>query len=193
MSFMQLIEEQNLPEQERVSILNKIDLIQVKKGTVLQEIGESPKKMWFVKSGLLRSYSIDEKGKEHNFLFAPENWIMSDMYAYSFNTEAKLVIEAMEESELEEVLIQPFDQEYVGIFGSSQKLQWDENRKMMKRASVLQKRIIQLMSATAQERYEDFIKTYPNIVQRIPQKHIASYCGITPEALSKIRKEMLGK
>ena len=61
--------------------------------------------------------------------------------------------------------------------------------KLLKRVAVLQKRIIMLMSATAWERYQDFIETYPNIVQRVPQKMIASYLGITPEALSKIRGE----
>jgi CRP-like cAMP-binding protein len=59
--------------------------------------------------------------------------------------------------------------------------------KLMNRISVLQRRVIMLMSATALERYNDFLETYPNIVQRVPQKMIASYLGITPEALSKIR------
>lgn len=65
--------------------------------------------------------------------------------------------------------------------------------KLVKRVSVLQKRIILLMSATTIERYEHFIETYPQIVQRVPQKMIASYLGITPEALSKVKGEQSKK
>ena len=66
-------------------------------------------------------------------------------------------------------------------------------KKLIKRLEVLQNRIIQLMSATAIERYEDFIRTYPNLSQRIPQKMIASYLGVTPEALSKVKGERIVK
>jgi hypothetical protein len=62
-----------------------------------------------------------------------------------------------------------------------------DTEKLSKRIAVLQKRVIMLMSATAWERYQDFLDTYPNIVQRVPQKMIASYLGITPEALSSLR------
>jgi CRP-like cAMP-binding protein len=62
--------------------------------------------------------------------------------------------------------------------------------RLMKRISVLQRRVIMLMSATALQRYNDFLEMYPNIVQRVPQKMIASYLGITPEALSKIRGQL---
>ena len=62
--------------------------------------------------------------------------------------------------------------------------------KLAKRLRVLQKRIVMLMSSAAIERYEHFIATYPSIIQRVPQRMIASYLGITPEALSRVRKEI---
>ena len=63
-------------------------------------------------------------------------------------------------------------------------------KKLIRRVSVLQNRVLMLMSANAATRYEEFIRTYPNITQRVPQRMIASYLGITPEALSKIRGKM---
>lgn len=69
----------------------------------------------------------------------------------------------------------------------------DINRKFQKRIFVLQKRIIQLMSATGEERYNEFNLTYPNLVKRLPQKMIASYLGVTPESLSRVRKEIITK
>ena len=68
-----------------------------------------------------------------------------------------------------------------------------DSKKLIKRVEVLQNRIIKLMSASAIERYEDFIETYPDIVQRVPQKMIASHLGITPEALSTVKRKRLKK
>ncbi len=152
----------------------------VKKGEILQRPGETARRAFYVKKGLLRSYTIDEKGKEHIFIFAPEDWYISDIDADVHDVKAELFIDAIEDSEIEE-----FDRNLIDI--NDAKITIHDFKKLIKRVAVLQKRVIMLMSATAQERYEDFIKTYPSIVQRAPQKMIASYLGITPEALSKIR------
>ncbi|NNE55689.1 MAG: Crp/Fnr family transcriptional regulator [Flavobacteriales bacterium] len=142
--------------------------IQIKKGQILQRSGDLNTKVYVVKSGLLRSYSIDEKGKEHIYMFAPENWIIADIVAP--DQPCDLFIDALEDS----IVIQE-EKDHASI---------TDNQKLVKRLAVLQKRIIMLMSASAIERYEHFIETYPDIVQRVPQKLIASYLGITPEALS---------
>ncbi len=156
---------------------NKIKIIN--KGQILLNRGDVATKTYFVRKGLLRSYTIDEKGKEHIFMFAPEDWIMTDMVSQIYNIPSDLYIDALEETEIEFLDENTFE-----------KMNTTEVERLMKRAAVLQKRVLLLMSATAKERYEDFIKTYPNIVQRVPQKMIASYLGITPEALSKIRGEI---
>ncbi|MDB4340044.1 Crp/Fnr family transcriptional regulator [Crocinitomicaceae bacterium] len=145
--------------------------VSVKKGDILQYKGDVSNKIYSVEKGLLRTYSIDEKGKEHIFMFAPEGWIVAD--ASTINGPADLFIEAMENSEL---IVQ--DNE---LFVKANPIA------LIKRIAVLQKRAIMLMSATAIDRYQSFIETYPNIVQRVPQKMIASYLGITPEALSKAK------
>lgn len=156
----------------------------VAKGTVLQRKGDILTKVYFVKRGCLRSYTIDEKGKEHIFMFAPEGWIMADIESEVKNAPAELYVDAIEQTEIEIYSKSNIDK----ILLSKQMITEIGSEKLLKRISVLQQRIIMLMSASAFERYEDFIKTYPNIVQRVPQKMIASYLGITPQALSTIRR-----
>ncbi|MDZ7880826.1 MAG: Crp/Fnr family transcriptional regulator [Saprospiraceae bacterium] len=160
-----------------------ITVKKVKKGETLLRKGELTNKSYFVKKGCLRSYAIDDKGKEHVFMFAPEGWIVSDMSTQLTDMPSDLFIDALEDCEVEVFDRRLFD--FIEtIFPRVNTL---TNEKMIKRVAVLQKRIIMLMSATAWERYQNFIETYPSIVQRVPQRMIASYLGITPEALSKLR------
>lgn len=147
--------------------------IQVKKGETLQRKGDLNTKVYQVESGLLRSYSIDEKGKEHIFMFASEGWIIADNIPP--DEPCDLFIDALEDSSLIQ-RSKKFDSE-------------SDTQKLIKRIEVLQKRVIMLMSAPAIERYEQFIQTYPDLVQRIPQRMIASYLGITPEALSTVKRK----
>lgn len=147
----------------------------VVKGQILQRSGELNTKVFTVQSGLLRSYTIDHKGKEHIYMFAPENWIITDNCEGDIPCD--LFIDALEDSTCR-VTEKDFE-----------KLTSDR-KSLIKRINVLQKRVIMLMSSSAIERYEHFIEIYPEITQRVPQRMIASYLGITPEALSRIRKEI---
>jgi CRP-like cAMP-binding protein len=151
----------------------------VSKGQILLRKGDVLAKAFFVKQGCLRSYSIDEKGKEHVFMFAPEGWLVGDISMQFKNTPSDLFIDAIEDSEVEII-------DYL-VESMLPKSHGASHEKLIKRIAVLQKRVIMLMSATAWERYQDFLETYPNIIQRVPQRMIASYLGITPEALSKLR------
>ena len=122
-------------------------------------------------------------------MFAPEGWIIFDFVSQTYNTPSELVIEAIEDSKLQVLDKELFD----NLLSKSSKFQISDSEKLNKRIAILQKRIIMLMSATAWERYLDFLDTYPDIVQRVPQKMIASYLGITPEALSNMRSSMSKK
>jgi len=110
-------------------------------------------------------------------MFGPEGWIVSD-YAMA-NEPCDLFIDALEDS----VVLQ------IGKDATAN----PDMIKFVKRIRVLQKRIIMLMSASAIERYDHFLQTYPSIVQRVPQKMIASYLGMTPEALSAAKKKSVQK
>ena len=158
-----------------------IQVKKIKRKELLQRKGDTHSKAYFVKKGLLKSYVLDEKGKEHIFMFAPENWIVTDINSVTNYGETELFIQAIEDSEVEIIQGEAF-LKLTHELHSNRKA---EERKLLKRNAVLQKRIISLMSKSAIERYEDFIATYPGIVQRVPQKLIASYLGITPQALSK--------
>jgi CRP-like cAMP-binding protein len=160
-----------------LSLDSKAATKQVKKGEFLQREGELSTSVFYVKSGLLRSYTIDSKGKEHIFMFGSEGWIVADNVAQG--EKGELFIDALEDS-----IVIPISK---SIPPKS------DTQKLLKRIGVLQKRIIMLMSASAIERYNYFIEIYPEIVQRVPQKMIASYLGITPQALSTLRGEIARK
>ncbi|OJJ14834.1 hypothetical protein BKI52_40460 [marine bacterium AO1-C] len=164
----------------------QIQIQQYPKGTLLHQSGYMPTKSYFVKQGLLRSFVLDAKGKEQTFMFAPEGWIISDLGALTFQQSSQLSIEVLEDATVE-VLTNDFFEISEGLLS---KLGINISRLLIKRNMVLQKRIIMLMSATATELYQDFVTTYPDIMQRVPLKMIATYLGITPEALSKIRGEI---
>jgi CRP-like cAMP-binding protein len=151
--------------------------IEVKKGQILQRKGDLNSKVYHVESGLLRSYAISDKGKEHIYMFAPEGWIIADNVAPDEHCD--LFIDAIENS----------------IVLQKEKDSQEEHDipKLLKRLGVLQKRVIMLMCASALERYEHFLASYPETVQRVPQKMIASYLGITPEALSTVRRKRIPK
>ncbi|MBL6446718.1 Crp/Fnr family transcriptional regulator [Fulvivirga sp. 29W222] len=156
-----------------------------KKGHVLQREGDINVSAFYVKKGLLRSYIIDSKGKEHIFIFAPEGWIIADVESIEFNKPVELFIDCLEDSE---VVI--FDKDCFFQTSLSKEAVHKNTQLLYKRLGVLQRRVLMLMSAPAIDRYTYFLKTYPELPNRIPQHMIATYLGITPQALSTIRKKM---
>ena len=164
---------------------HKISSLKISKNQILQEPGSVASKAYFVKSGLLRSYLIDSNGKIHIFMFAPEGWIISDIESHTLSVPTELFIDALEDSEIIQI-----NQITADTFTSVNKDNTQVIKKLFRRIAVLQKRVILLMSSTAKQRYEHFLETYPQLVNRVPLKMIASYLGITPEALSNIRGKM---
>lgn len=158
------------------------------KGSIIQGDGETCQHLFYIKQGLLRAYSIDEKGKEYIYLFTPENWLIGDIQALEFHRPSKLFIDAIEDSEVVAL-------NYYEFFDLDLTIQDYKNeiKMLLRRVAMLQTRVLMLMSQPAAVRYEDFINTYPDLLNRIPQRMIASYLGITPQALSQIRRDRLKK
>ncbi len=150
--------------------------ISLKKGQIIQSAGDLNTKIYTVQSGLLRSYTIDEKGKEHIYMFAPEDWVIADIVPPHIPCE--LFIDVLEDSTVNII------DRYTGN-------EMHDVNKLRRRMWAMQQRITMLMSSTALVRYDHFLETYPDIVQRVPQRMIASYLGITPEALSKVKGQRL--
>ncbi|MFY8108294.1 MAG: Crp/Fnr family transcriptional regulator [Bacteroidia bacterium] len=161
----------------------------VKKGEVLVEAGKPSKEAFYVIKGCLRSYIIDDKGKEHIYQFAPEDWIISDLEFFKDRKNALLTIDAIEDSEVR--IVNP--NEIYQLSKKNPELIEDALMKFQNRVYALQKRILQLLAYSAEERYKEFNATYPNLSNRIPLKMIASYLGLTPESLSRVRREIMKK
>lgn len=162
---------------------------QVKKGTVLLRQGEKAKYIFQVKKGCLRGYVTDKTDKEHILLFAPENWIITDVNSSLNGVEAAISIDAIEDSE---VIF--FDKRLLlNLETLHQETLTKEIKRLYNHVIANNKRLIQLLSATAEERYISFIETYPSLVQRLPVKLIASYLNVSPEFLSRIRKKIVYK
>ena len=156
------------------------------KGKILLDMGEVCQYTYFVTRGCLRSYVIDEKGKEHILQFAIENWWISEQISFVNREPAMYFIDAVEDTEyvaMDHEGFEKFMQAFPGASEMNRKLQLNSLRSF-------QKRLISHLSATGEERYLAFIKTYPPLALRLPQKMIASYLGVTPESLSRIRKEL---
>lgn len=161
----------------------------VLKNELLLQAGEVCNGTYFVEKGLLRMYSIDKNGKEHIIQFAPEKWLISDRSSLYFNEKSNYYIEAVEESEIL-VLTKDF---FANINLEFPNTVENNDLLLQKHIRNLQNRVNSLLSDTAEERYMSFIKMYPDILLRVPQWMVASYLGITPESLSRVRKELARK
>jgi CRP-like cAMP-binding protein len=118
-------------------------------------------------------------------MFAPEGWIIADVEAIEFNEPVQLFIDCLEDSE---VII--FDKDCLFKADLSKEKIVENAQLLYRRMGKLQRRVLMLMGSPAIDRYNYFLKTYPALPNRVPQRMIASYLGITPQALSKIRGQI---
>ena len=155
-------------------------------GTFLQRAGDVARHAAFIASGCLRSYVIDAKGKEHIVQFAPETWWLADSESLSGGVPSTFFFEAIEDSDL--LLIDgPSHMRVVErVPGYAAAMRTG----LQRHAAAKDHRIVSALSASAEERYLAFLETYPSIVQRVPQKMLASYLGISPETLSRVRNKL---
>ena len=143
----------------------------------------------YIQKGAFRSYFIDSEGKEHTIQIAFEDHFTSDFYSYITQTPATLFVEALEDS----IVLQMTYEDIEGLCKENHSLS-EYFRITTERAFAFsRKRALSNLSLTAEERFLELEERYPNIVNRVPQKVIASYLGITPEFMSKIRKNLFSK
>lgn len=174
-----------LDKNEEAYILASLKVKKLRKRQYFLQEGDICKYQGFVYKGCLRAYEVDAKGVEHVVQFAPEDWWMGDMYSFYTGQPSRLNIEALEETEL-----YVFDKN--GLEDLYEKIPKMERyfRLLMQNALItLSQRVLSTMSKSATERYCDFIQRYPQIEKRVPNHQIASYLGIKPESLSRIRNQ----
>lgn len=179
----------SLTATEEAIFLAKIEERQFKAKSFLLKAGETCKYSYFVKSGILRSFSTNDNLVEHVLHFACKGWWISDMYSLLVQKPSHLFIEVIEDAEI--ILLSKEDQE--DLYFEIPKLE-RFFRILTENALVAEReRLLDNLSLTAEERFEKFCLKYPSLIQKVPQKYIASYIGITPEFFSKMKSKLLRK
>ena len=158
-------------------------------GAFLQRAGDTARYAAFVARGCLRSFVIDAKGKEHTVQFAAEDWWLADAISLNTGTPSQYFFAAIEDSDL--LLVDAEGQQQIvdRIPGYSAAMRAG----LQKHAASKDLRIVKALSASAEERYLDLMRTFPTIAQRVPQWMVASYLGVSPETVSRIRKQLSRK
>ena len=177
----------SLSDKEKETILSKIEIKHYKAKTVLLNAGEICKHSYFVNSGILRSFNINDNIVEHVLHFACEGWWIGDMYSLITQKPGNLYVEVNEDSEV--VLLSKENQEE--LFLEIPKL--ERFFRILTENSLVanQERLMDNLSLSAEERFEKFCSKYPTLIQKVPQKQVASYIGVTPEFFSKMKAKML--
>jgi CRP-like cAMP-binding protein len=159
----------------------------VKRRQALFHEGDVCRQSAFVIAGCLRGYSIDDEGTEHVIGFAPEDWWIADMYSLLTQKPGILTVDALEDTT---VLLLGIDEQNA-LYERVPKFERFFRILVEKSLVAHQRRLIESMSLSAEQRYRNFCARYPSLVERVAQKHIASYIGVTPEFFSKMRSRMM--
>lgn len=183
--------EQYLPftEEEKILIENRVKGRTIKRRQMILQEGFVCKHYSFVVQGCFRMYGIDDKGYEHNIQFAAENDWIADIGSFHSKKNSQLFIEALEPSEIIQIAQEDLYFLYINIPKLDRIFKVIIENKFVE----LQNRVLQTFSSTAEQRYLSFLEQYPSLASRLPNTQIASYLGITPEFLSKIRKDLAKK
>lgn len=184
--LLEIFKDISFPREQSLLIASKFEKIHIKKGDTLLNANEVVYNQYYVSSGCLRTYFMDNSGKEHTLQFAIKDWWISDYTAFFTTTKAAMTIECIQKAIIYKISKKDVEDLYLQI----PIIETLFRKKMEKGYAALQKRILSSLSQSAKERYISFISDYPNIEQSVKNYHIASYLGITTESLSRIRKEL---
>ncbi|WP_374541142.1 Crp/Fnr family transcriptional regulator [Flavobacterium sp.] len=176
------------PEEEQL-ILTQVEVKHYKAKSLLLKAEEVSRNTYFVQRGVVRSFTINDQIIEHVLHFACEGWWIGDMYSYIAEKPGNLFIEVLEDAEI------------VCVSKETHQLLYQKIPKLERFFRILaenslvahQERLIDNLSLTAEERFEKFCSKYPTLIQRVPQKQIASFIGVTPEFFSKMKAKLLKK
>jgi CRP-like cAMP-binding protein len=174
-SYYEHIYNRSLNDWEKKLIEESFQKEVFKKKEIIFKNDDSNTRHYFVEKGLLRMYVIDASGKEFNILFARENQWIGDL---STPAKTSFFLDAIEKS-----VVYSISDENISLLTNN----FSTFVRYIKKSYIfLQRRLVSILSNTAEENYEELIRIHPELIQRLPQYHISSYLGVTPVFLSKI-------
>jgi CRP-like cAMP-binding protein len=184
--FDKFEEKVHLTEEEKDICRSFFRPKKIRKRQYLLQEGDPCKYVAFVEKGMLRLYTVDEKGSEHVMQFAFEGWWIADQFSFLTGEPSVYNIDALEDSEL--LLLSKHAEDE--MMEKVPKMERYFRILLQNSLIATQRRLISSLSRTAEEKYNELIHSCPTIPQRVPQHMMASYLGITPETLSRIRRNV---
>ncbi|HYD90856.1 MAG TPA: Crp/Fnr family transcriptional regulator [Flavobacterium sp.] len=179
----------DLDSEETNFFLSLLQQKTIKRKTYLLQEGDICRFESFVTKGCLKMYSVDKNGTEHVVMFAIEDWWVGDLYSFLSESPTTFYIEALEDTYILQISKPDLDKLYEKVPKFERFF-----RIMFQKAFIAQQQRINMnLSANAEERYLTFLKKFPHLEQRLPQKQIAAYLGMTPEMVSIIRRKMASR
>lgn len=182
----QIFKTNSLSQEDYNTIGASFRKIELKKGDFLLMNGQTVLHTYYVYEGCLRSYFLDDSGKDHTLQFGIKDWWISDYTALFSAGKSMMNIECIQNATLYQMARKDMELLYLDI----PVFETFFRKKLEKRMEAFHRRTLDNLALPAKERYLSFVKSYPNIEQQVKNYHIASYLGITTESLSRIRKEI---
>lgn len=159
-----------------------------KRQYILQE-GDIARHETFISKGITRTYEVNDSGQEHVVQFGPEDWWVGDLYSFLTDTPSPYNIDCLEDTEVLQITKPNLDLLYQQVPKMERHF-----RIIIQNAFIAStQRVSSALAKSALERYEEFTQRYPHIEQRVPNHQVASYLGITPQSLSRIRSQAAGR
>ena len=178
-----------LDENELAIIQSVFHYRKYRKNQYILQQGDVARYESFIIKGLARKYDVDDKGQEHVLLFLAEEWWAGDLYSFYTGQPTYYNIDCLEETEVLQITRQ--DLEY--LYNRVPKMNIYFRILFQNSIIAYNKRIASALSKSALDRYCEFVERYPHIEQRIPNHQVASFLGITPQSLSRLRKQYTAK
>ncbi|HLO80133.1 MAG TPA: Crp/Fnr family transcriptional regulator [Chitinophagaceae bacterium] len=179
----------DLTEAESETLQSLFIYKKFRKNQYILQQGDTARYETFVVKGLTRTYEVNDKGQEHVLFFGPEDWWVGDLYSFLSNTPSQYNVDCLEETEVLQISKQNLEVLYEKLPKMNQYF-----RVLFQNAFIAaSQRVSATLSKSALQRYQEFRDKYPHIEQRIPNHQIASFLGITPQSLSRLRRQYSDK